>query len=194
MKIIPEPMSLLPFAQWLADTQGSIALHESLLMYPLIESIHVWALTVFVGFAAALDVRLLGWSMRKMPVSDVARRLLPWMTAGFVVMVISGMLLFYAIPVRSYQSVWFRMKLILLVLAGLNAWVFHAGIWRSVMRWDLDPITPKRARVAGAASLVLWAAIIFSGRMIAYNWFDCDRQPQPRFINWAAGCVVEPHE
>ena len=62
------------------------------------------------------------------------------------------------------------------------------------MRWDLDPITPKRARVAGAASLVLWAAIIFSGRMIAYNWFDCDRQPQPRFINWAAGCVVEPHE
>jgi len=90
--------------------------------------------------------------------------------------------------------VWFRMKLILLVLAGLNAWVFHAGIWRSVMRWDLDPITPKRARVAGAASLVLWAAIIFSGRMIAYNWFDCDRQPQPRFINWAAGCVVEPHE
>ena len=194
MKIIPEPMSLLPFAQWLAETKGSTALHESLLMYPLIESIHVWALTVFVGFAAALDVRLLGWSMRKMPVSDVARRLLPWMAAGFVVMVISGMLLFYAIPVRSYQSVWFRMKLILLVLAGLNAWVFHAGIWTSVMSWDLDPITPKRARVAGAASLVLWAAIIFSGRMIAYNWFDCDRQPQPRIINWAAGCVVEPHE
>jgi hypothetical protein len=187
-------MSLLPFAQWLSETKGSIAIHESLLMYPLIESIHVWALTVFVGFAAALDVRLIGWSMRKMPVSDVARRLLPWMTAGFVVMVISGMLLFYAIPVRSYQSVWFRMKLILLVLAGLNAWVFHAGIWTSVMRWDLDPITPKRARVAGAASLVLWAAIIFSGRMIAYNWFDCDRQPQPRFINWAAGCVVEPRE
>ena len=187
-------MSLLPIAQWLAETKGSIALHESLLMYPLVESIHVWALTVFVGFAAALDVRLLGWSMRKMPVSDVARRLLPWMTAGFVVMVISGMLLFYAIPVRSYQSVWFRMKLILLVLAGLNAWVFHAGIWRSVAQWEREPITPKKARIAGAASLLLWAAIIFSGRMIAYNWFDCDRQPQPVLINWAAGCVVEPHE
>ena len=120
-------MTLLPLVQWLADTKGSIALHESLFMYPLIESIHVWALTVFVGFAAALDVRLLGWSMKRMPVSEVARRLLPWMTAGFVVMVISGVLLFYAIPVRSYQSVWFRMKVILLVLAGLNAWVFHAN-------------------------------------------------------------------
>jgi len=178
----------------LADTKGSIALHESLLMYPLIESIHVWGLTVFVGFAAAMDVRLLGWSMRRMPVSEVARRLLPWMTAGFAVMVISGVLLFYAIPVRSYHSVWFRFKLILLVLAGLNAWVFHAGIWRSVSDWDFVPETPGRARLAGGASLVLWAAIIFSGRMIAYNWFDCDRQPQPSFINWAAGCIVEPRE
>lgn len=187
-------MTLLPLVQWLADTKGSIALHESLFMYPLIESIHVWALTVFVGFAAALDVRLLGWSMKRMPVSEVARRLLPWMTAGFVVMVISGVLLFYAIPVRSYQSVWFRMKLILLVLAGLNAWVFHANIWRSVTDWDLTPEMPPRARFAGGASLLLWAAIIFSGRMIAYNWFDCDRQPQPAVINWAAGCVVEAPE
>lgn len=187
-------MTLLPLVQWLADTKGSIALHESLFMYPLIESIHVWALTVFVGFAAALDVRLLGWSMKRMPVSEVARRLLPWMTAGFVVMVISGVLLFYAIPVRSYQSVWFRMKLILLVLAGLNAWVFHANIWRSVTDWDLALEMPPRARFAGAASLLLWAAIIFSGRMIAYNWFDCDRQPQPAVINWAAGCVVEAPE
>ena len=58
----------------------------------------------------------------------------------------------------------------------------------------MDPITPKRARVAGAASLLLWAAIIFAGRMIAYNWFDCDPQPQPAFINRGARCVVEPHE
>src|SRR5262245_65474958 len=102
-------MSLLPIAQWLAETQGSIALHESLLMYPLVESIHVWALTVFVGFAAALDVRLLGWSMRKMPVSEVARRLLPWMKAGLVVMVISGMLLFYGVPDGYIWNVLFRL-------------------------------------------------------------------------------------
>ena len=193
-KIIPEPMSLLPFCQWLAETKGSTALHESLLMYPLTESIHVWALTVFVGFAAALDVRLLGWAMRRMRVSEVARRLLPWMVAGFVVMIATGVLLFYAIPIRSYQSVWFRFKVILLILAGINAWVFHANIWRRVAAWDRDPVTPRSARVAGAASLVLWACIIFSGRMIAYNWFDCDRQPQPAFINAAAGCVVEPRK
>jgi hypothetical protein len=186
-------MSLLPFCQWLAETRGSIALHESLLMYPLVESIHVWALALFIGFATLLDLRLLGLVMPRMRVSMVARRLLPWTVAGFVVMIATGGLLFYAIPVRTYQSVWFRLKIILLVLAGVNVWVFHGGIWRSVAAWDLDPILPRRARLAGAASLLLWASIIFAGRMIAYNWFDCDKQPQPALVNWAAGCVVDGH-
>jgi hypothetical protein len=53
-------------------------------------------------------------------------------------------------------------------------------------------VTPRGARVAAAVSLTLWAGIIVAGRMIAYNWFDCDIQPQPAFVNWAAGCVVAP--
>ena len=179
------------WAQWLAETSGSIALHESLYMYPLVESIHVLTLCVFVGLAAILDLRLMGVTLRRVPVSEVARRLLPWMAGGFTIMVISGSLLFYAIPIRSYHSVWFRIKMIMLVLAGLNAWVFHAGVWRRVTTWDLDPVTPKAARVAGVASLVLWAAIIVTGRMIAYNWFDCDK-PQPSLVVWAAGCDAYP--
>ena len=175
------------FAEWLASTSGSVALHESLYMYPLVESIHVLTLCLFVGFAATLDLRLMGWTLNRTPVSDVARRLLPWMAGGFAIMVTTGVLLFYAIPIRSWHNVFFRFKLILLVLAGLNAWVFHARIWRSVADWDLDPITPKAARVAGFASLMLWAAIIVSGRMIAYNWFDCD-QPHSPLIHVLGGC------
>jgi hypothetical protein len=179
------------FVQWLASTQGSIALHESLYMYPLVESVHVLTLCVFVGLAAILDLRLMGVTLGRIPVSEVARRLLPWMGAGFTIMVITGAMLFYAIPIRSYHSVWFRTKLILLVLAGLNAWLFHARIWRSVWDWDLDPVPPAAARLAGTASLVLWAGIIVTGRMIAYNWFDCDK-PQPAAIVWAAGCDSYP--
>ena len=51
-------------------------------------------------------------------------------------------------------------------------------------------VAPRAARLAGYAALVLWAGIIVSGRLIAYNWFDCDIQPQPAFVNWVAGCVV----
>ena len=59
-----------------------------------------------------------------------------------------------------------------LTLAGLNAWVFHAGIWRKVAAWDRDAVAPFRARLAGGFSLFLWACIVVSGRMIAYNWFN----------------------
>ena len=97
-------MSLLPFCQWLANTSGSIALHESLFMYPLVESAHVLTLCVFLGMAIMFDLRLLGLTLPSVPITEIKRRLGPWMVAGFVVMVISGVLLFYAIPVRSYGS------------------------------------------------------------------------------------------
>ena len=176
------------FVQWLAATRGSIALHESQYLYPLVESTHVLTLCLFVGTAAVVDLRLLGLTLRRVPVSQVLRRLLPWTAAGFAIMVITGALLFYAIPVRTYHSVFFRIKVVMLVLAGLNVWVFHRHVQRTMGEWDTAPVTPRGARAAAAISLVLWAGIIVAGRMTAYNWFDCDIQPQSAFINWAAGC------
>ncbi len=180
-------MYLHRFAEWLDSQAWSTALHESLLGYPLVEAIHVWTLTLFVGFAILLDLRLIGVTFTSVPVSELSKRLLPWMIVGFVIMVITGFLLFYAIPVRTTHSIWFRVKVIMLLLAGLNVFLFHNGIWRRVAEWDRDPKPPKKARLAGIASLVLWAGIIITGRMIAYNWFDCD-MPQGAFVTWAAGC------
>ena len=181
-------MSLLALSRWLADTPWSIALHESTFGYPIVESIHVWALCLFVGMAVVLDLRLIGIGFRKVPVSEIAERILPWAVVGFVLMVISGVLLVYAIPVRSYQNLFMRVKVALMVLAGINAWVFHSQVYRKVTDWDRDPIPPRAARIAGTASLVLWIGIIFCGRMIAYNWFDCDK-PQSRVIKILAGCA-----
>lgn len=182
-------MSLLPFVEWLDTHAWSTAIHESFYAYPLIESTHVWGLALFAGFAMLLDIRLLGLGFKNIPVSALANRLLPWTIAGFVVMVISGALLFYAIPVRSYMNIFFRIKVVMLILAGINVWVFHRGIYTRVADWDTDKKPPSRARFAGAASLLLWTMIIFSGRMIAYNWFDCDRQPQSVFVNWVTECT-----
>jgi hypothetical protein len=162
-------------------------------MYPLVESTHVLSIMLFAGLTWVMDLRLLGVTLKTVPMSDVLDRVLPWIKVGLVLSVVTGVLLFYAIPVRNYQNIFFRIKVIMLVLAGLNAWVFRYTVERRVPDWDLDPIAPRGARVAGALSLILWACIIVAGRMIAYNWFDCDIQPQSDFINWAAGCIVPPH-
>jgi hypothetical protein len=183
-------MSLDGVVVWMARTGGSVALHESQYVYVLVESVHVLTLCLFVGLSTMMDLRLLGLAMRSVPASKVVSRLLPWMQAGFCIMVVSGALLFYAIPVRSYHNIFFRGKVGLLLLAGANAWIFHSGVWRRVAAWDLDRVAPRAARIAGAASLLLWVGIIFAGRLIAYNWFDCDK-PQAPIIQWASGCSFE---
>lgn len=174
--------------EWLASTRGSIALHESLYVYPLVESTHVLTLGLFAGTTAMIDLRLLGLALRQVPVAEVMRRLLPWTIAGFVVMVVTGSLLFYAIPVRTFHSIFFRAKVVMLILAGVNVWVFQRRVAPALAGWDAGGAVPRGARRTALASLVLWAGIIVAGRMIAYNWFDCDLQPQSAFVTWAAGC------
>ena len=139
-----------------------------------------------------MDLRLLGFAMADVPVSQITTKMLPWSKAGFVVMMSSGLLLLYSNPVRYYHNVFFRIKLILLIAAGLNAWLFHVRIHRSVAEWDLDRVAPRAARRAALVSLCCWTLIVISGRFIAYNWFDCDIQPQPGWVNWASGCILSP--
>jgi hypothetical protein len=160
-------MNPLQLCQWLGATAGSNALRESVWVYPIIESVHVLTLCLFVGFAVALDLRLLGAVFTTEPVSRFAGRVLPWTWAGFQIMVLTGTLLFYSDPMRFYGNVFFRAKTILLMLAGLNALVFHKTVYTRVSSWDLAQTTPPGARFAGAASLALWGAIIVTGRMIA---------------------------
>jgi len=181
-------MDLPGLVHWLAATRGSIALHESLYMYPLVESVHVIGIALFVGTIAMVDLRLLGRAFPGTPVSEMTARILPWTVAGFVIVTITGLLLFYAIPVRTFHSVWFRLKVVLILMAGLNIFMFHQRVQRDRERWDRDAVPPLGARVCATISLAAWALVIVSGRMIAYNWADCDRT-QPGWIAWLAQCA-----
>jgi hypothetical protein len=165
-------MDLLPFFQWLEGTAGSLAIRESTLLYPFIETTHVLALCLFLGMIALLDLRLIGVGLRGVAVSEVAGRLLPLALLGFGLMALSGVLLFYSGPVRASANIFFRIKMILIVLTGVNALLFHFSVYRRVVEWDTDPLPPARARLAGWASLLLWSAVVICGRMQAYNWFD----------------------
>ena len=176
----------------MAEQPWSIALRESLFVWPLLESAHVLVLMLFVGTAAMLDLRLLGLTFRTVPASEFTSRLLPWTRASFVLMAITGLLLFYSSPVRYYQNIFFRVKVVLLVAAGLNIWWFHSRVHQRVQTWDLTMPPPRAARLAAVLSLAAWMGVVVTGRMVAYNWFDCDLQPQSSFVNWAAGCVVPP--
>ena len=182
------PLNLDGAMEWLAAQPGSIALHESLYAYTWIETAHVLGITLFVGTIAMVDLRLLGVALPRAPVSAMNARILPWTVAGFVLMIVTGALLFYAIPVRSFHSLWFRAKILLMAVAAVNIFVFHARVERDRDRWD-SGVTPPGARISAAISLVAWAGVIVTGRMIAYNWFDCDK-PQSAFVHLLTGCLA----
>ena len=131
-------------------------------------------LFLFLGTAIAVDLRLLGVALRSIPFTETVDRLRPWGVAGLVLMIVSGLLLFYAAPVDRYENVFFRLKLGLLSLGAINLWVFYKVIYPSVASWNLNPVPPRRARIVGGIGLFLWAAIITAGRMIPYQvyWFE----------------------
>jgi len=183
-------MSLLRLCEWLAATPWSIALHESRYLFLGVLTVHVLTLSVLVGITAMLDLRLLGLTLRHVPASEVLTRLLPWAAAGFIVMVASGALLFYADPVMKYRNIFFRLKMVTLTLAVLNAWVFHRWTYRDVADWDLDPVPPKGVRMAASLSLALWAVMITLGRLIPYQmyWFGCDGPSHSAIVRLLMGC------
>jgi uncharacterized membrane protein len=182
---------MLDFVVWLSETKWSIALHESLYLYPWIESTHVLSICLFFGTLLFVDLRLTDKVFNKLSVSEMNTKVLPLTIFGFLVMSITGLLLFYAIPVRNYQNIFFRIKMLLIAIAGINAFFFHKRMSKEAKIWGKDSSIPRSMKNSAITSLVLWSSVIISGRMIAYNWFDCDRQPQPRWINELTSCEVD---
>jgi hypothetical protein len=160
---------LFDFCQWLQETNISVYIRESSLLFPFIEGTHLLAIGVSAGTIAMSDLRLLGVLMKKEKASKVFDSLLPFTIAGFVVVLATGSLLFLAEPAKSYVNPWFWGKLSFMALAGINALVYHTTVHRRIAQWDTAVMTPTGARLAGVFSLVFWAMVIWLGRQFAYN-------------------------
>jgi hypothetical protein len=162
-------MSVAAFCQWLNQTPISVYLRESDWPFAIIETIHILGLAFSVGVVIWIDLRLMGVSMKREPVSDIVGQLEPWAVRGFALMFLSGITLFVSEPNYCYHATAFRVKLLLVVLAGLNVWFFHSRLYRYMMDWDETPVLPWRAKMVGFLSLVLWFGVIVTGRWTAYK-------------------------
>ncbi|NMO21340.1 hypothetical protein HPC49_35790 [Pyxidicoccus fallax] len=155
---------------WLGGLESSAlaeALRREPLLYPLVETAHILGFVVLVGAAVMFDLRLLGLS-RRLPVVDLARHLLPWARRSLAVVVPTGVLLFLTQATQLGRSPVFALKLALLGLAGLNATLFHLGVFRSVQAWNTGVTAPPAARAAAIVSLLAWTGVITCGRLLAY--------------------------
>ncbi|HEX5228277.1 MAG TPA: DUF6644 family protein [Bryobacteraceae bacterium] len=160
-------MFLLRICEWIDSSRWSAIMHRSSWMFPALDVIHTLGIVLVAGVILIVDLRLLGLGLRGATVQRVVARIVPATLWGFLLMLVSGALLFSSEAVKMYRSGFFRVKMILILLAGLNALVFHRTVYRDANGWD-PAASPIRARIAGLLSLIFWIAIIAAGRAIAY--------------------------
>jgi hypothetical protein len=156
---------MLPFLEWLQATPLSVAIAER--WFPLIESFHVIAIALVAGTIFIVDTRLLGFTSTRLPFTYVSDRLLPWTWVAFACSVVTGTLMFIGNATAYYANVPFRIKLVLLVLAGLNMVFFQTVTFRGVASWNTSH-PPVAARAAGFVSIALWCGVIAFGRWIGF--------------------------
>ena len=137
-------------------------------LYPMVEIIHIIGFVLLVGSVLMFDLRLLGMN-RQLPLTLMARHLLRWSMASLLLVVPAGLLMFSAHPQDFIDNRVFLLKMTLIMSAGLNAAVFHTGVWQGVGGWDSGRAAPASARVHAVLSMVLWLGVIACGRLLAYT-------------------------
>lgn len=161
-------MSLLSFCQWLNQTPLSVWLRESPYPFPILIIVHIISIALFGGMVVMGNLRVLGWAMRGVPVSQMIGQFRSWKWVAFAILLISGLLIAASDPLEYYGNIMWWISLAVLALAGVNAAIFRYGIYRRVAAWDDAAVTPPSARRWAGISLAIWIGLIFIGRAIAF--------------------------
>ena len=162
-------MGITEFLSSLEASSLAARIRESLLLFPMLESFHVLAFSVVFGTIAIIDLRLLGVASTRRPFTRIANDVLKWTWTAFGFTAVTGALMFTTNAGVYYHNSYFRAKMALLLLAGINMLVFELTAARSVRHWDKDESAPLAGKAVAALSLLLWISIIFFGRWIGFT-------------------------
>ncbi len=155
-----EHLASTPFAK--AISQGAVA-------FPMLECMHVLAITVVVGTIMVVDLRLLGYRSHRRGVRQLVRDLIPYTWGAFALAFVAGSLLFISNAPKYAHNPQFQVKMVLILAAAVNMGVFHLTIYRRVQEWDERSPPPAAARLAGLTSLGLWITVVFLGRWVGFT-------------------------
>jgi hypothetical protein len=153
----------------LEDSGVAAGIRSSLYIFPFLESVHVMALALVFGTILVVDLRVLGLASTHRSFARMSAELLRITWGAFAVSVLTGSLMFLTNARVYAHNTSFRVKMLLLALAGINMAIFHLTAGKSVARWDQAPRAPRAGRSTAAVSIGLWIAIILAGRVIGFT-------------------------
>ena len=157
----------MAFLEWLQGTWVGVLVAQSLWGYPLLETIHTIGMAMMIGSLGLINLRVLGYKP-ELPLLDI-RQLLPLAWLGFTLNAISGTLLFTSDAVYFFSSYTFRIKMVLIILGGINAALLGQRVFREAAAGAPAPPAAAGTKWIAFLSLVFWFGAVCAGRLIAYT-------------------------
>jgi hypothetical protein len=155
--------------EWLQAGSLATFIHQTKWLFTTIEVIHVLAISLVIGTIAMVDLRLLGLASTRRSFTELARPVLQWTWAAFVLAAATGSLLFMSQAASYFETTTFRIKLFIMFIAAVNMMVFEFVTVRGVHEWDKNPKPPAAARLAGGISLACWILVFVFGRWTGFT-------------------------
>ena len=172
-------MDVATILKSLADSGLATRIRDSLFLFPMIESTHVFGLALVFGTIAVIDLRLLGIASTQRSFKRMASDILKWTWAAFALTALTGALMFITNAPVYYHNFYFRTKMVLLAITGVNMLVFELTAGRTIHAWDTAPSAPAAGKAVATVSLVVWISIIFMGRLIGFTTTRATAAPPP---------------
>jgi uncharacterized protein DUF6644 len=157
------------FAEWLGSTPLSVAIQSRLWLTPLLQTIHIVMIGVVFVSMLSVALRVLGQVRTDEPLAEVWHRFAPWFWTALGVMAGTGLVLTISEPVREVSALSFWIKMALIVVGVASALYFGRTVATAAGVGAVTSVYSGRARVVAVATIVLWVAIMFLGRWIAYD-------------------------
>ena len=157
-------MNLLPVIEWIENTAIGTAIRESTWLFPFIEAGHLLALALMGGAVLIVDLRMMGWGMRRLSAAQISRDVHPWLVASLLGLIVTGILLFMSEATKCYFNPAFWVKMGFLVAATLYTFTVRQ---RVALAGGAE-VDPTKARIVSMVSIVLWSGVGIAGRAIGF--------------------------
>ncbi|MGI4880906.1 MAG: DUF6644 family protein [Janthinobacterium lividum] len=165
---------MIQFAKWLADTNASLKVQEILWIIPIVQCIHILAISTVIGAALMINLRILNVAGVSQSMTATSRRFIPWIWWGVSVALATGLVMIVGEPVRELVNFAFWGKMALLFVSLVLAGVFQSTLNRRVAFWETNDTKRHRVQILAVVSILIWVSILVLGRLIAYLQIPVD--------------------
>lgn len=173
------PIDINALLKWLEASGLATRIRDSVFLFPMIESTHVIGLALVFGTIAIIDLRLLGMASTSRSFQRMASDILKWTWGAFALTALTGSLMFTTNASVYYHNFYFRTKMVLLALTGINMLFFELTAARTIHSWDTAPSAPRAGKAVAVLSLTMWIAIVCVGRLIGFTTTRAAAAPPP---------------